>query len=61
MSPEDKFLDHLKSAGAKGGLAGTERQKRSRTLNLWRGLAKRWPRSATVQAKLRELEEMEEK
>jgi hypothetical protein len=56
--PQDKYLEHLAAAGRKGGNAGTEKQKKTRTLNLWRGLAKRWPLSSTVQQKLRELEAM---
>ena len=53
---EDAFIRHLREAGRLWGKAGTGAQKRARTLNLYRGLLKRWPHSASIKRKIKELE-----
>ena len=55
MSPSE-LHDHLAKIGARGGSAGTEEQKRARTLNMYRALALKHPNSVKVMQKLKELE-----
>jgi hypothetical protein len=56
----DEMIEHLREAGRRGGKVQSEKQKKSRMLNLYRGLAKKWPHSVTVLRKLEELEKDEE-
>lgn len=55
MSP-DELHNHLARIGSSGGNANTEEQQKTRRLNAYKTLAKRYPTSVKIRQQLQKLE-----
>ena len=56
-----EYIEHMRRIQSMGGKANSPRQRLARTLNLYRGLAKKFPTSTTIREKVKELEREQEK